>query len=91
MEKLKLSDAFEELDETGEFEWTATLININYGCSQELMTKCRVLEEYSIFIRRVREYNDVERDLAAAIHNAMDDCIRENILKDLLIEQKGCS
>ena len=29
--KLKLSDAFQIPDDSGEFEWTATMININYG------------------------------------------------------------
>lgn len=35
--KLKLSDSFETSCITGEFEWTATVKNINYGYNKELM------------------------------------------------------
>ena len=86
--KLKLSDAFEEPDDSGEFEWTATMININAGHSKEIMEKCRVLEEYSIFIQRVREYNKNTKNLTEAVNCAVDTCIRDNILKDILEKQK---
>lgn len=54
--KLKLSDAFQVSDNTGEFEWTATMLNINYGHNKNLMDKCKPLEEYAEFICIVREY-----------------------------------
>lgn len=86
--KLRLSNAFEEPDNSGEFEWTATMININVGYNRELFDKCRVLEEYSIFIQRVRVYNEDMKDLTKAINQAVEDCIRDNILKDILETQK---
>ena len=55
--KLKLSDAFQVPDNTGEFEWTATMLNINYGHNKELMEKCKPLKEYAEFIRDVRDYS----------------------------------
>ena len=86
--KLKLSEAFEEPDNSGEFEWTATMININAGHSKEIMEKCRVLEEYSIFIQRVREYNKNTKNLTEAVNRAVDDCIQDDILRDILEKQK---
>lgn len=88
VEKLKLSDAFFERDDTGEFEWTATMININLEHNSELFQKCQALEHYSIFIHRVKEYNHSMKDLDKAIHKAVDECIKDGILKEILETQK---
>ena len=88
IQKLKLSNSFEETDESGEFEWTATMLNINVGHNRAILEKCRILEEYSIFIQRVREYNRNIKDLTAAINKAVDECIKDNILKNILESQK---
>ena len=64
------------------------MININAGYSKEIFGKCRILEEYSIFIQKVREYNEIVKDLAKAVHLAVEECIRNNILKELLETQK---
>lgn len=88
VEKLKLSDAFFEKNDTGEFEWTATMININLGNSSELLQKCHVLEHYSIFIQRVKEYTNSMKDVDKAISKAVDECIEEGVLKDILETQK---
>ena len=88
IEKIRLSDAFYEKDMTGEFEWTATMININVGHNKELFEKCQVLKHYSIFIHRVREYNNSTNDLTKAINKAADECIKEGILKEILETQK---
>ncbi len=85
--KLQLSDAFYEKDETREFEWTATMININIGHNKELFKKCMILEHYSLFIHRVREYNNTMKSLEDAIKKATEDCIKEGILKDILENQ----
>ena len=47
-----------------------------------------VSEEYSIFIQRVRMYNEDMKDLPRAVNMAVDACIRDNILKDILETQK---
>ena len=88
VKKLKLSDAFLEKDDSGEFEWTATMVNINVGHNKELFEKCQVLEHYSLFIHRVRIYNDSMNDLKKAIGKAVDECIREGILQEILETQK---
>lgn len=54
------------------------------------MEKCKRLEEYSIFIDKIRKYakNYPER-LDLAITKAIEDCIAEDVLKDFLIERKS--
>lgn len=53
--KLKLSDAFQIPDDSGEFEWTATMLNINYEHNQKLLEQCQPLYEYAHFIKLVKE------------------------------------
>ena len=40
-EILRLSDAFEAEEKTSGYEWTARMLNINYGRNQKLMEKCK--------------------------------------------------
>ena len=86
--KLKLSDAFVQRDESGEFEWTATMVNINLKYNEELFEKCDILKQYSIFIGYVAEYNENMNTLEKAIDAAIERCIQENVLKDILMTQK---
>lgn len=80
---LKLSDAFEKPDPSGMFEWTAIMLNINYGQNKELLEKCIALQHYAIFISKVRQYNK-SMDLEDAVTEAVQECIRENVLREFL-------
>lgn len=40
-----MSSAFESSVNSGEFEWTATMYNLNSGKNEELLSKCKVLSE----------------------------------------------
>ena len=84
---LRLSDAF--VKKGGCLECEARMLNINYGHNRELMEKCQRLKEYAIFISRVRKYaSDKEISLKQAIARAMDECIQEGILVDILTKQR---
>ena len=50
--KLRLSDSFINQDKSGDFEWTATLYNLNKYelMKNNLRSKCRILDEYMILI-----------------------------------------
>ena len=87
--KLRLSDAFEHESENSDFEWTATLIDINYGANKTLMDKCVTLKHYSMFIHKVRVYNKEYKDLTKAIDRAVDECISEGILVEFLTKMKS--
>ena len=74
----------------GCLECQARMLNINYGKNKELMENCRRLEEYAIFVDKARRYAaaDMERRVEA-ITRAIDECIEEGILVDILTEQKA--
>ena len=86
---LKLSDAFEHKDKTNGFEWTATMLNINYGHNKELMLKCKKLEEYSEFVALVRKFRESTKDLDKAMDLAMDYAIKHSILSDFLRKERA--
>ena len=85
----KLSDSFENPKDSDGFEWTATILNINYGHNKEILLKCRVLEEYSLFVQCVRKHLAKENIRDIAINNAIDECVNNNILRDFLTKCKA--
>lgn len=89
-----LSEAFQsngkERYVSGSLECEARMLNINYGHNKKLMEKCERLKEYAIFIARVRKYTvESVANLEVAITYAMEECIKEGILADILTEQKS--
>ena len=91
---LTLSEAFQKSKESeseeGCLECYARMLNINYGHNRELMQKCRRLEEYAVFVLKVREHASREpKNLSKAIERAVDECIEEGILADILTSQKA--
>lgn len=86
--KLRLSDMFMDADLSGEFEWTATMININEGHSQEIKKDCSILNEYAIFIDEVRKQSK-EHDFNTAMHLAVDICIEKGVLADFLRKHRS--
>ena len=85
---MKLSDAF--IKDGGCIECEARLLNINYGHNRELMEKCNRLKEYSIFVATVRKYADKnDCNLTKAITLAIEECLNEGILKDILLTQRN--
>ena len=85
---LHLSSSFVKAKEKACMELEAEVLNINYGKNKELMESCRPLMEYSYFVQRVKKYSEnLERD--EAIELAVDECIKENILKDILSKNRA--
>ena len=85
---LRLSDAFVTAKEKACMELEAVVLNINYGKNKKLMESCRSLMEYSYFVQKVKDYSQKhERDIA--IELAVDECIKENILKEILIKNRA--
>lgn len=64
------------------------MLNINQGKNRELMDKCKTLKEYSAFVSLIRAYAE-EKGTKEAVHCAVEECIKKNILRDFLIEQKA--
>ena len=86
---LKLSDSFENQERGGCLEVEALLLDVNVGKNQELMKSCGYLQEYTIFVGKVKEYKKEYKDLDVAIEYAMDYCIEHNVMKELLLKHKA--
>ena len=87
--ELRLSDSFIKQEEPPDLECRAVMLNINYGHNKELMEACRKLYEYSRFVESIRVYLNTGMKLGAAMDQAIEDCIRLDILKELLLKHRG--
>ncbi len=81
---LSLSDAYIIPAGDNSIELKVNVININSGKMHEILGKCKILWEYSVFIDTVRKYPN-EKD---AIKRAINECIEKGILADYL-RRKG--
>lgn len=88
--ELRLSDAFQQPTEQPDIEVVAHMLNINYGHNKELMERCRKLKEYAQFIDIIRHYLRENKQWSneQAISKAIDDCIKNNILRDILQKER---
>ncbi len=91
--ELRLSDAFEKTEATAfmepSLEVKATMLNINYGNNRELMEQCRRLREYAQFIAAIRDFQDNGMSAEAAVNAAVDLCIKQGILEDILSSHRA--
>ena len=85
---LKLSDAFEHTEQYPDVELKVRMININYGHNAELMEKCHRLWEYSFFVDQINKGTLSGLAMRTAVNNAVDYCIQNNILSDILEESR---
>ncbi len=88
-EILRLSESYqkpkeEELSGEPALECRTLVLNINYGKNRELMEKCRPLLEYSKFVHYIREYLTYIKDPEEAVDMAVERCLSEEILTDVL-------
>ena len=85
-QELKLSDLF--IEDKGEMnpalECTAVVLNINLGKNRELMEKCKQLREYAEFIAIIRKYLAEGMQFEKSVEIAVDNCIKNGILADVL-------
>ena len=88
-EILKLSDAFDTQEKPEGYEWTARMLNINYGRNQKLMEKCRPLREYAIFSDKVRKYMCQCNSIEEAVNHAVEDCIAQGVMAEFLKSHRG--
>lgn len=49
-----------KLNKNEGFEWTAVMLNINYGKNKMLMEKCKILRDYAILVDKIRKYHKEE-------------------------------
>lgn len=84
--ELRLSDAFEGAyaQEAQNLEFCAVMLNINRGHNEVLMGKCRKLWEYAELVGRIRDHLKSGISREAAVEAAVQSCLAEGILADVL-------
>ncbi|MBC5707300.1 hypothetical protein H8S75_04950 [Hungatella sp. L12] len=89
--ELRLSDAFlcQYPEENGCLECRAIMININYGHNKELMDRCKRLKDYAVFVNRIRDNEKGGMSLNEAVELAVNSCINEGILADILKKNRA--
>lgn len=70
-------------------QFRAHMVNINMERNSKLMEKCPLLYEYSVFVAEVRKRISQNMTLREAIEGAVDECIRNGILANILQGNKA--
>ena len=86
---LRLSDALQNQDVEASAELIVRMININRGHNEKLMAACGMLEQYSLFVEILREFNRQISDTREAMNQAIDYCIEHGILEEILRKNRG--
>lgn len=84
----RLSDLFFITEEAPELELKVTVLNINQEMNTDLKEKCKILKEYMIYVDKVRNYAKL-MSFNNAVGKAVEECIRENVLKEFLSKQRA--
>ena len=82
---LKLSDAFMIKPEQVPLELTVQVLNINTDKANKILTVCKPLEEYSLFVEEVRKQTQLDNE--NGFTNAVKICIEKGILKEYLMRK----
>ena len=87
--KLKLSNSFEQKDDSGDFEWTATVINMTPEHNKTLQKNCKPLYDYIRFVYRIKDNIKSGMTKDEAIEETIDFAIRENFLEGFFKTQRA--
>ena len=82
----RLSDSYVHGEEIN-LELICTVYNINPGYNEDIRKKSEVLDGYTIFVEKVREYLASEDE--EAISHAVDYCIEHGVLEDFFAQNKS--
>ncbi len=87
---LRLSDMYEIAEVNPMLELQVLVLNINKGYNEPLKNSCRALKEYMQYVEKIRFYTDKEGlELTEAVNKAVDKCIEEGVLSELLRKNKA--
>ena len=79
---LKLSDAFMTKSDFSPLELKVKVYNINKSKGAKVLSRCKTLDEYSLFIEEVRIQTQLDPE--NGFTNAVKICIEKGILKEYL-------
>lgn len=83
-----MCDAFEVPTESGDFEWTAAMLNINAGRNKTLLQKCKPLYYYSCYVDSVKTNVRSGMTKENAVSEAVNFAIQNDFLNGYFKIQK---
>lgn len=83
-----MSDAYETPVKNPSLELKVIQLNINAGYNKELMNRCKTLQEYSLYVDKVRKYAK-KKPLKEAVEQAVTECIKDGILSQFLTRYRA--
>ena len=86
--EMRLSNAFEQKDGSGKFEWTADVININTGMNESLVKKCKPLYDYVRLVGRISANQGNDMEIGRAVREAVEWACEQDLLDGFVREQK---
>ena len=95
--ELRLSDSFKGGDSACEssaekeepsLELKVKVYNVSKGRNETLKSRCPVLEQYVTYTELIKEYRE-NMPLEEAVEKAVNECIRNGVLKEFLMRQKA--
>ncbi|MBQ9134530.1 MAG: hypothetical protein IJX66_00385 [Lachnospiraceae bacterium] len=86
--EMKLSDAYEIPVQNPALELKVIQLNINAGYNKELMNRCKTLQEYSLYVDKVRKYVK-KKPLKEAVEQTVTECIKDGILSQFLTRYRA--
>ena len=86
--EMRLSNAFEQKDGSGKFEWTADVININTGMNESLVKKCKPLYDYVRLVGRISDNQGNDMEIGQAVREAVEWACEQDLLDGFVREQK---
>ncbi len=92
VEKMKLSDAFFDGSVNAEYEWTATVFNLNDKSNDSLLDKCKPLSDYMAVVSRIKEkwvHGMTDNEAVKAVDEAIKSCIDDGILVEFLTKHRA--
>ncbi len=79
--KMKLSDSFLKKDDSGDYQWTATIINLHPNHNAALNKSCVPLYHYVKFVSMITANKKAKLENKEAIEKAVDQAIEEDLLE----------
>ena len=86
---LKLSESYKCKTETPELELMVKQYNVNPSYNEELKKRCPELDGYIKYVNKTRKYHKEGMTYEEAVKKSVDECIKENILKEFFVKNKA--
>jgi len=87
---IKLSDLYRvRTGKKPNLELIVTVYNVNHGQNKNIMKQSKTLNEYAVFIAKVREYEKDGNELTEALQKAVEHCIKNDVLREFLQAHGG--